>query len=64
MVFESEVIGKKSGIGAVLSEQSSFAEVLLNRKRALRFSPRIAGGLFEILSKNIIIKSLKLKSMI
>ena len=33
--------GKKSGIGAVLSEQSSFAEVSLNRRRALRILSRI-----------------------
>ena len=32
--------GKKSGIGAVLSEQSSFAEVSLNRRRALRILSR------------------------
>jgi hypothetical protein len=36
-----QLLEKKSGIGAVLSEQSSFAEVGINRRRALRILSRI-----------------------
>ena len=43
--------GKKSGIGAVLSEQSSFAEVGINRRRALRILSRIRYITFYMTTK-------------